>query len=94
MPTGRSTTQFIGDNTIASRGVEATEYNAGRRFFVIKNESDTDMRISFSKDMIRANQGMLLKAGESFSMEGSYVLPDRVTIFCSAEGKRFSGYEA
>jgi len=60
-----------------------------RKYLLIQNNSDTDMRIAFGTNPT-VTQGILLPAnGGGFVAEDGFVPDQQVNIICSANGKAF-----
>lgn len=68
--------------------------NADRKYLSIMNISDTVMWFNFTTAAVKDSPSFILAAnGGSFTMEGSYVSTEAISIICVTTGKKYTAKE-
>lgn len=93
--TGGSVGDRGGTLTAGATSQEVMASNDGRRYLLIQNVDPTEaMWIYFDGAAVIGTPSLLIKAGEKFVMEGSYVTADSVDVIATTIGHPFSAFEA
>lgn len=81
--------------TITTGGTAQTlaAANANRRYLFIQNLSSSELWINFTTAAAQSQPSIRLDAGASFTMEGSFVSTELISIIGSTTGQAFSAKE-